>query len=87
MPFCGLGQGNKAAPASWLQLSSILVWCYRAANYGYHLFDPISGALIYTIGCLFVLDDTDLYIFKDGLMSGEEVWIETQDAVWFLVVG
>ena len=80
LPFCGLGQGNKGAPASWLQLSSILVWCFKAANYGCHILDPISGALIYTIGCLFV-DDTDLFIWKDGLMSGREVWLETQDAV------
>lgn len=25
VPFCGLGQGSKAVPASWIQLSSIII--------------------------------------------------------------
>ena len=42
--------------------------------------DPITSLVIYTMGCLYV-DDTDLYICKDDLTSGDEVWDETQDAV------
>ena len=77
VPFCGLGQGSKSAPASWLQLSSMIVGAYKALGYGATILDPISRAIDYSIGCLFV-DDTDLYVWKDGLRSAEDLWEETQ---------
>ena len=59
-PFCGLGQGSKAAPASWIQLSSIIVNVYKAMGFGAKISDPITRETSHTVGCMFV-DDTDLY--------------------------
>lgn len=59
-PFCGLGQGSKAAPASWIQLSSIIVNVYKGLGFGAKISDPITGNTSHTISCLFV-DNTDLY--------------------------
>lgn len=59
-PLCGLGQGSKAAPASWLQLSSMIVNAYKAEGRASVVCDPITGKRTQAVGCLFV-DDTDLY--------------------------
>ena len=79
IPFCGLGQGSKSAPASWLQLSSMIVGAYRALGYGAELVDPVTRAIDRSIGCLFV-DDTDLYVWKEGLRSAASLWAETQES-------
>jgi hypothetical protein len=71
-PFCGLGQGSKAAPASWIQLSSIIVNVYKAMGFGTKVSDPITGEQSHTIGCLFV-DDTDLYGLDESLTSVAQV--------------
>ena len=78
--WCGLGQGSKGAPASWLQMSSMIVNAYKTMDYGAAMMDPVTRRLIYSIGCLFV-DDTDLYIWKDDLKTGREVWEQTQEEV------
>jgi hypothetical protein len=57
----GLGQGNRAAPPSWIQLSAVLVIIFKQLKLGAVIQDPITAALIHTMGALFV-DDTDLYI-------------------------
>ena len=59
-PLCGLGQGSKAAPASWLQLSSMIVNAFKSAGLSSSIIDPITGTITKSVGCLFV-DDTDLY--------------------------
>ena len=79
IPFCGLGQGSKSAPASWLQLSSMIVGAYKALGYGAEIIDPITRRIDRSIGCLFV-DDTELYVWKDGLRSAESLWAEAQEA-------
>ena len=62
MPYImGLGQGSRAAPPSWIQLSAVLVNVFRQLHLGSMVQDPISGEMIHTMGALFV-DDTDLYI-------------------------
>ena len=71
-PFCGLGQGSKAAPASWIQLSSIIVNVYKAMGFGAKISDPITGHTSHTIGCLFV-DDTDLYGMDESVTSIAQV--------------
>ncbi len=38
----GLGQGNRAAPPSWLQLSAVMVNVYKQLGLGTDLHDPIS---------------------------------------------
>ena len=71
-PFCGLGQGSKAAPASWIQLSSIIVNVYKAMGFGAKISDPITGENSHTVGCLFV-DDTDLYGMDESITSVAQV--------------
>jgi hypothetical protein len=56
----GLGQGNKAAPPSWIQLSAVMVTVFKQLNLGAIIHDPISDALIHSMGALFV-DDMDMY--------------------------
>ena len=67
-PFCGLGQGSKAAPALWVQLSSVIVNVYKAMGFGAKITDPITGSKSHTIGCLYV-DDTDLYCLDENLTT------------------
>jgi hypothetical protein len=55
----GLGQGNRAAPPSWIQLSAIMVTVFKQLNLGAIMDDPISDVLIYSLGALFV-DNTDM---------------------------
>lgn len=79
-PACGLGQGSKAAPASWVQLSSIFVKIYKEHGFGAKLNDLVTKALIHSIGCLFV-DDTDLYTLESRLRSALEVHRTAQQAI------
>ncbi len=55
----GLGQGNRAAPPSWIQLSAVLVTIFKLLKLGAVIQDPITAALIHTMQALFV-NDTDL---------------------------
>jgi hypothetical protein len=56
----GLGQGNRAAPPSWIQLSAVLVNVFKQLTLGALIQDPITAEVIHSMGTLFV-DDTDLY--------------------------
>ncbi len=40
-PICGLGQGSKAAPSSWVQLSLIFAGIFKQHGLGAFLEDPI----------------------------------------------
>lgn len=81
LPFCGLGQGSKSAPASWVQLSSVIVNCYKQRGFGAKIRDPISGDICTSIGCSFV-DDTDLYNMEDGRLDEiAELQEESQQAL------
>ena len=56
-PFCmpyimGLGQGSRAAPPSWIQLSAVLVNVFKQLNLGSTIQDPITGEMIHTMGAL-----------------------------------
>ena len=51
-PFCGLGQGSKAAPASWIQLSSMIINYFREHGYGAEFVDPITRISYHSIGCV-----------------------------------
>ena len=73
----GLGQGNRAAPPSWIQLSAVLVNVFKQLELGALVVDPIMQELIHSMGTLFV-DDTDLYTWKDGLLDPGELWLQTQ---------
>jgi hypothetical protein len=56
----GLGQGNRSAPPSWIQLSAIMVTVFKQLNLGAIMHNPISDVVIYSMGALFV-DDTDMH--------------------------
>ena len=46
----GLGQGNRAAPPSWIQLSEVLVNAYKQMNLGALIKDPITAEVIHLMG-------------------------------------
>ena len=79
-PFCGLGQGSKAAPASWLQLSAMIINAYKQQGHGAVFVDPINKSSSRSIGCVYV-DDTDIYTAGPHLPSVEQVIRETCAAV------
>ena len=64
----GLGQGNRAAPPSWIQLSAVLFNVYTQLNLGALIQDPITAKLIHSMGALFV-DDTDLFTWWEYLLD------------------
>ncbi len=68
----GLGQGNRAAPPSWIQLSAVLVNIYKQLNLGAMIQDPITLESIHSMGALFV-DDTDLYTWRENVLDPEEL--------------
>ena len=82
-PLQGLCQGNGAAPACWLIICSILMYCSKSKGYGSHIISPISGAVIDFLGEIYV-DDTDLIVTHpdlemqeavlDGLNSSADAW-------------
>ncbi len=73
----GLGQGNRAAPPSWVQLSTVLVNVYKQLNLGALIQDPITAKTIHSMGALFV-DDTDLYTWREYLLDPGDLWCQAQ---------
>jgi hypothetical protein len=64
----GMCQGNGAAPAAWLVLSSILVMAYKPLGFRSRCRSPISKVILDVMGVLYV-DDTDLYIMDACIHS------------------
>jgi hypothetical protein len=73
----GLGQGNRAAPPSWIQLSAVMVTVFKQLNLGAIIHNPISDVLIYSMGALFI-DDTDMYTWRRHILDPGELWAQTQ---------
>ncbi len=76
----GLCQGNGAAPAAWLMLSSVLVTVYKNLGFGSTVESPMTRVWLENMGVLFV-DDTDLFIMNECVKSGYDVWEESQGAL------
>ena len=81
-PFCspymmGLGQGNRAAPPSWIQLNAVLVNIFKQLNLSSVIQDPITTETIHTMGACFV-DDIDLYTWREDTLDPREVWSQAQ---------
>ena len=77
-PFCspymmGLGQGNRAAPPSWIQLNAVLVNIFKQLNLSSVIQDPITTETIHTMGACYV-DDIDLYTWREDTLDPGEVW-------------
>ncbi len=73
----GLGQGNRAAPPFWIQLSVVLVNAFKQLNLGALIQDPITAEVIHSMGTLFV-DDTDLYTCRESILNPGELWCQAQ---------
>ncbi len=73
----GLGQGNKAAPPSWIQLGAIMLTVFKQLNLGTIMHDPILDILIHSMGALFV-NDTDMYTWQENILDPGELWAQTQ---------
>ncbi len=73
----GLGQGNSAAPPSWIQLRAVMVTIFKQLNLGATIKDPMSDETINLMGVLFV-DNTDLYTWKEEITDSVELWHQTQ---------
>ena len=67
-PLQGLCQGNGAAPACWLMLSSLMMRVYRQGGHVSTLDSPMSGTPIEFMGEIFV-DDTDLLTMLRDVFS------------------
>jgi hypothetical protein len=73
----GLGQGNRAAPPSWTQLSAIMVTVFKQLNLVAKIKDPILDTLIHSMGALFV-NDTNMYMWREEILDPGELWAQTQ---------
>jgi hypothetical protein len=69
----GLGQGNRAAPPSWIQLSAIMVTVFKQLNLGAILNDLISDVLIHSMRALFV-NDTNMYTWQENILDPGKLW-------------
>jgi hypothetical protein len=76
----GLGQGNRAAPLSWIQLSAVMVTVFKQLNLGAIINDPISDELIHSMGALFD-DNTDMYTWRKHILDPGELWAQTQTEI------
>jgi hypothetical protein len=73
----GLGQGNRAVPPSWIQLSMVLVNVFKQLNLGALIRDPITAEMIHSMGELFV-NDTNLYTWREYLLDPGDLWCQAQ---------
>ncbi len=73
----GLGQGNRAAPPWWIQLSAVMVNVFKQLNLGVKVKDPIKDVMIHSMGTLYI-DDTYMYTWKEETSDPGELWAQTQ---------
>ncbi len=73
----GLGQGNRAAPPLWIQLSAVLVNVYKQLNLGAMIQDSITAETKHSMGALFV-DETNLYTLQEYLLDPGDLWCQAQ---------
>ncbi len=76
-PLQGLCQGNGAAPACWLMISSLLMHCYQFQGYGSPFISPISGTIINFLGEIYV-DNADLIVTRPNLTTAAVVHEELE---------
>jgi hypothetical protein len=73
----GLGQGNHAAPTSWIQLSAVTVNVYKQLGLGTNIHNPMTDDIIHSMGAMFV-DNLDLYTWKDIITDPVELMLQAQ---------
>jgi hypothetical protein len=75
----GLNQGSRAAPPCWTIISSMLVEIQRAQGHIATVITPITRVVSSIVGFLYV-DDTDLYILREEIVSAQDLLIAAQEA-------
>jgi hypothetical protein len=73
----GLGQGNRAVPPSWIQMSVVTVTVFKQLNLGAIIHNPILDVFIHSMGALFV-NDADMYTWRRHILDPGELWAQTQ---------
>ncbi len=76
-PLQGLCQGNGAAPACWIMLSSLMMQVYRTEGHLSSLQSPMSSNKIEFMGEIHV-DDTDLLMIIDNKYNYKAVCKQAQ---------
>ena len=76
----GLCQGNGAAPAAWLFLSTVLIRIYKRRGHGAKLSTPITRCILDIMGVCFV-DHTDLFIFNACMNTEHQLFSEAQSSL------
>jgi hypothetical protein len=71
----GLGQGNRAAPPSWIQLGVVSANVFKQLNLGALIQDSITAEVIHSMGTLFV-NDTDLYTWRENILDPGNIWFQ-----------
>ncbi len=77
-PLQGLCQGNGAAPACWLMLSSLMMSVYRRGNHVSTWVLPISGEAIEFMGEIYV-DDMDLLTILPDVFDSDAILLAVQN--------
>lgn len=82
IPYQGVLQGNGAAPATWVILSTPLLNMMRTAGHGAYFCSPLTNQLSHYVGYAYV-DDADLveYDARDPTITIDEVMTKMQSAV------
>jgi hypothetical protein len=73
----GLGLGNRAAPPSWIQLSTVVVNVFKQLNLGALIQDLNTAEVIHSMGTLFV-NNTDLYTWMENILNPGNIWCQAQ---------
>jgi hypothetical protein len=71
-PLQGLCQGNGAASACWLIISSVIMHCYQCKGFASQIISPISSAIIDFLGDIY-MDDTNLIVTHPNLTTPEAI--------------
>ena len=64
----GLGQGNRVAPPSWIQLSTVMVSVFKQLNLGAMVRDQIIAKKVHSMGAMFV-NNVDLYTWREDILD------------------
>ena len=74
-PFQGVVQGSGVDPALWMIILMYLIQYLHSKNVVTQLTTPFFGVIMKLVALIFV-DDTDLYVFKSGLDTAEELVVK-----------
>ena len=76
----GMCQGNGAAPATWLVLSTVLIRIYKRQGHGVKLSTLITKCILNVMGVCYV-DDIDLFILNACMNTEHQLFSEAQSSL------